>query len=739
MNCFGNNVPKLNSSDRTRNVKAKTVYKTNVRSFQQLGGKHCKNYNGKVGFYRDGMLRNTRSFDKKDLLQKGYALCVDGGFSKKCRDDPNLEKDKGIGRGLQRGLFACKKINTLSNNAIKLTLGRDSIYNGYEGVSIQASNGCNPMSGVRVMENWIEGFNADPSGLPPWNNVFGEIPREEFLESYPKIKITDPSNNNNFFPLSTTILDPDNNLFGTDFCGEQIFGGEGPLKWLQFAGVTDYTIVEGQMFDPTGTNYVGGGLKAGDRAMDCNFQPTTDKYNNPIRIPKQGDLAVAGLNTLLDYNSNIEQTENTTELFLLNAYFYGEGGNAVPNAKNGLLETLSPAVNSGGPANSTSGYEKDARELLEALRKMFITMSWPFQWFTGIGIVDKVCCIDKKNKIWRVVIKSFWGNVVPPEDLPATEEITQVGGVAGGQRDTWRGGKRAPLGFEVKLGGVHKTVTSDVIAGLKNNKAIFPPTALIGGEFNQIDVITGVGVPKLPTTPALPITVPYGQYATAPFATAPANCGDFASAAESAALSATGFCGGDEAGPANAYRIPDDLVGKVSRWGLFKYLFAGLLPNGMESGTLPGGGGIGFIAQNELSSFFKKLLGTSVAPIAIMGYENTSSYRWGSITDAFISPCPASDQGIATRAMGINLSAASACGDDSWTVNQTKTDDFGLDILKYLEAKPYSVQKAAGECGVRNLAFGNDTKQNYLVSYENKGGNVNFAINQKLYTKFTNQ
>ena len=44
MNCFGNNVPKLNSSDRTRNIKAKTVYKTNVRSFEQRGGKPCKNY-----------------------------------------------------------------------------------------------------------------------------------------------------------------------------------------------------------------------------------------------------------------------------------------------------------------------------------------------------------------------------------------------------------------------------------------------------------------------------------------------------------------------------------------------------------------------------------------------------------------------------------------------------------------------------------------------------------------------
>ena len=66
MNCFNNNRPKLTSSDRTNDLNSRTIYKSNVRSFQQqsISG-NCKNYNGKVGYYTNGFLRNTRSFKTK--------------------------------------------------------------------------------------------------------------------------------------------------------------------------------------------------------------------------------------------------------------------------------------------------------------------------------------------------------------------------------------------------------------------------------------------------------------------------------------------------------------------------------------------------------------------------------------------------------------------------------------------------------------------------------------------------
>ena len=48
MNCFNNNKPKLTSSDRTRNINARTLYKSNVRAFQQQATRdRCRNYNGK--------------------------------------------------------------------------------------------------------------------------------------------------------------------------------------------------------------------------------------------------------------------------------------------------------------------------------------------------------------------------------------------------------------------------------------------------------------------------------------------------------------------------------------------------------------------------------------------------------------------------------------------------------------------------------------------------------------------
>ena len=71
------------------------------------------------------------------------------------------------------------------------------------------------------------------------------------------------------------------------------------------------------------------------------------------------------------------------------------------------------------------------------------------------------------------------------------------------------------------------------------------------------------------------------------------------------------------------------------------------------------------------------------------------------------------------------------------TKAQTSADvetPFGHWVLQDLTKEPYAVQKAAGECGVRNLAYGNNTRQNYLVSYSEQAGKINFAVNQKLYT-----
>ena len=241
MNCFNNNRPKLTSSDRTNDLNSRTIYKSNVRSFQQqsISG-NCKNYNGKVGYYTNGFLRNTRSFKTKQQLQRGYSLCVDGAYSRKCNNQPNLERNNQIGENLQRGLFSCKQSNVLTYQPVKLSMGKDSIYNQFLGSSLDSAIPCNPLSGFRVMESWPDSLEANEIGNPPWDNQFGSYPRQSWESSSgPAIAITDASLGNPFgvpvnFPLTKTVIDPDNNLFGTDFCPDQLSAGEGPFKYLQF-------------------------------------------------------------------------------------------------------------------------------------------------------------------------------------------------------------------------------------------------------------------------------------------------------------------------------------------------------------------------------------------------------------------------------------------------------------------------------------------------------------------------
>ena len=138
MNCFNNNRPKLSSSERTRNKKAQTIFKANVTDYQKRskslkGGpcnlQNCNNFNGKVGFYRDGNLRNVRSYDKFLSLNRGSALCVDGAY-KNC--GPNI--DNSNNSVIRRGLDSCSKRGETANK-VKITTGRDSVYNRFSGVT----------------------------------------------------------------------------------------------------------------------------------------------------------------------------------------------------------------------------------------------------------------------------------------------------------------------------------------------------------------------------------------------------------------------------------------------------------------------------------------------------------------------------------------------------------------------------------------------------------------------------
>ena len=520
MNCFGNNRPKITSSDRTRNLEAKTIYQSNVRSYQQGGGDQCKNFNGHVGFYRNGLLRNVRSYDQKRLMQRGYSLCVDGAYSQKCRENPNLEKDNGIGQHLQRGIYSCPKSNYLSYQPVKITMGPDSIYNQFVGSSLNAATSCNPLSGFRVMESWDGTFNANQQSTPPWNNFFGYPPKEDhYGEGSSSRSIKDPSGND--VPLSTNVIDPDNNLFGTDFCVDQLSLGEGPMKYLAFTRASHFDIIQGQLFDPTGEKYndTATGVVAGSRLMDCDFLETRDICGNVIRVPKVGDLAIAGLGSLLDMNSNIAQSQNITAEWLQTAWAHLPG----PWGLN-LYEELRKAIDADAPKKSYQEQEYDIHDYVQVIRKFLVSMSWAFQWFTGVGIIDRICCIDEKRKIWRIIVKSFWGDMHPPEGLPADLEAVYNPGRYGDNNAlaldtiTWRGGAGAIDGKLSKVGGVHATGSHSDISAMVNNVATFPPGAYthLFNAFGDVDSKERAHVPGVfpnnwaSTAPCLSLTLSHG-------------------------------------------------------------------------------------------------------------------------------------------------------------------------------------------------------------------------------------
>jgi len=99
MNPFSNGRPNLSASERIRNRRASTIYNAASRAFNPgpvgvahkgWNGTPCRNYNGNIGFYRYGRLRNATNYRLLGDLSRGYALCRD------CPDCPT-----GIARGVK--------------------------------------------------------------------------------------------------------------------------------------------------------------------------------------------------------------------------------------------------------------------------------------------------------------------------------------------------------------------------------------------------------------------------------------------------------------------------------------------------------------------------------------------------------------------------------------------------------------------------------------------------------------
>lgn len=256
MNCFNNNRPKLSASERIKNKKSQTIFKANVIDFQKrntFGNGKCSNYSGTVGFYNNGKLRKTNNYETLKEINRGSALCVDGTY-KNC---VNLEnEDKSV---IQKGLNACSR-----SNKVKITSGRDNIYTNFNGLSL------NPVS----PGNFFSGF---PSMV---SYYFGGTTNSELNNLAKGFEIsmtqTDPSK-------STIVIDPSNNLFGTDFCPTDMTNlAQGPNKYLAFSDVNTYVIAEGYLYDKSGN------------PITCESEEESK--------PQLYDLAVNGLFSLMNVN-----------------------------------------------------------------------------------------------------------------------------------------------------------------------------------------------------------------------------------------------------------------------------------------------------------------------------------------------------------------------------------------------------------------------------------------------------
>ena len=72
---FGTLQPNLSASERIKNVKARSLYKTTKRAFSRNAKQHK---NSEIKVSPAGIVYNTRSNELRYLINRGYALCEDG-------------------------------------------------------------------------------------------------------------------------------------------------------------------------------------------------------------------------------------------------------------------------------------------------------------------------------------------------------------------------------------------------------------------------------------------------------------------------------------------------------------------------------------------------------------------------------------------------------------------------------------------------------------------------------------
>ena len=192
MNPFSNGRPNLSAGERIRNKRASTIYNAASRAFnpgpvQPRGGNGapCRNYNGNIGFYRYGRLRNATNYRLLDDLNRGYALCRD------CPDCPT-----GIARGTEcPGTYNIGPTMGLSSFMYYFGGGgplgfRDTVITTY---SCTGGHGSVSYSGAT-------GFGCHPGSVTGWTGAT--------MGLYNNNEITMPFNSEGV----GVVIDPSNNL-----------------------------------------------------------------------------------------------------------------------------------------------------------------------------------------------------------------------------------------------------------------------------------------------------------------------------------------------------------------------------------------------------------------------------------------------------------------------------------------------------------------------------------------------
>jgi len=193
MNPFSNGRPNLSASERIRNKRASTIYNAASRAFNPVGVAHkgwngapCRNYNGNIGFYRYGRLRNATNYRLLDDLNRGYALCRD------CPDCPG---------GVPRGVKCPRTYNigpTMGLSSFLYYFGgggklgiRDTVITTYSCTGGHGSVGYTGATGI---------CNLGASGINSWTGAATGL--------YNNNEITMPFNSEGV----GVVIDPSNNL-----------------------------------------------------------------------------------------------------------------------------------------------------------------------------------------------------------------------------------------------------------------------------------------------------------------------------------------------------------------------------------------------------------------------------------------------------------------------------------------------------------------------------------------------